>query len=106
MKKSNTKKGNVTTNITNISVENLITAEEDEPRNKTKKSCLERLKEIHAGFKILAVLLGIFITLSPFIPKIIDGTRVETSTTANTAATTTMKKVKLNSRSNCFQILF
>ena len=85
----------------NISVEN--TADEDETRNKKKKSCLERLKEIHVAFKILAVLLGIFITLSPFIPKIIDGTRVETSTTANTTITTatkmptatmTMKKVK------------
>jgi hypothetical protein len=60
------------------------------------------LKEIHVAFKILAVLLGIIITLSPFIPKIIDGTRVETSTTASTTITTatkttttmTMKKVK------------
>jgi hypothetical protein len=82
--------GNVTNNITyHISVENLITAEEDETRNKKKKSCLERLKEIHVAFKILAVLLGIFITLSPFIPKIINGTGVETSTTANMTITTT-----------------
>ena len=92
--------GNVTSNVINynISVENLITAEEDETRNKKKKSCLEKLKEIHVAFKILAVLLGIVITLSPFIPKIIDGTGVETSTTANmtitTATTMTMKKVK------------
>jgi hypothetical protein len=83
--------GNVTNNITyqHVSVENLITAEEDETRNKKKKSCLERLKEIHVVFKILAALLAIFIALSPFIPKIIDGTGVETSTTANTTITTT-----------------
>jgi hypothetical protein len=94
--------GNVTNNITyqHVSVENLITAEEDETRNKKKKSCLERLKEIHVVFKILAALLAIFIALAPFIPKIIDGTGVETSTTANTTATKmptttmTMKKVK------------
>ena len=98
--------GNVACNVTsnvinyNISVENLITAEEDETRNKKKKSCLERLKEIHVVFKILAALLAIFIALAPFIPKIIDGTGVETSTTANTTATKmptttmTMKKVK------------
>ena len=56
----------------NISVENLITAqEEDEKRNKEKKSCLERMKEVHIGLKILAVLIGIAITLSPFIPTII-----------------------------------
>jgi hypothetical protein len=94
--------GNVTNNITyqHVSVENLITAEEDETRNKKKKSCLERLKEIHVVFKILAALLAIFIALFPFIPKIIDGTGVETSTTAIATATKmptttmTMKKVK------------
>ena len=75
--------GNVAGNVT------LITAEEDETRNKKKKSCLERLKEIHVAYKILAVLLGIFIALSPFIPMIIDRTRVETSTTAITTITTT-----------------
>ena len=36
--------GNVINNY-NISVENLITAQEDETRNKKKKSCLERLKD-------------------------------------------------------------
>ena len=90
--------GNVNTGnvIYNISIENLIAAdsEEDETRKSKKKSCLERLKEIHVSFKILAVLLGIIITLSPFIPKIIDGTRVENSTTANTTIPTTTK-VKL-----------
>ena len=56
----------------NISIENLITAqEEDEKRNEKKKSCLERMKEVHIGLKILAVLIGIAITLSPFIPTMI-----------------------------------
>ena len=63
----------------NISIENLtqITAlEEDEAHKKKKKSCLERMKEIHMGFKILAVLIGLILTLSPFIPKIIAGNNV------------------------------
>ena len=70
----------ITGNVTYISIENLITAEEDETRDKKKKSCLERLKEIHMSFKILAVLIGIIITLSPFIPKIVDGIQKTTST--------------------------
>ena len=37
----------------------------------TKSSCLDKLKKIHVSLKILAVLIGIFITVSPFFPKII-----------------------------------
>ena len=93
--------GNVNTgNVTyNISIENLITAdsEEDETRKSKKKSCLERLKEIHVGFKILAVLIGIVITLSPFIPKIVAGTLESTGrdeTGITTETTSTPAKVK------------
>ncbi|CBY15368.1 unnamed protein product [Oikopleura dioica] len=47
--------------------------------DKGRTSCLDKLKGIHVMFKIIAVLVGIIITLSPFIPKIVAG--IETTET-------------------------
>ena len=44
-------------------------------------SCLDKLKGIHVMFKIIAVLIGLIITLSPFIPKIVAGINATETTT-------------------------
>ncbi|CBY14786.1 unnamed protein product [Oikopleura dioica] len=51
----------------------------DEDTKRT--SCLDKLKGIHVMFKIMAVLIGIIITLSPFIPKIVAGIKTTETTT-------------------------
>ena len=50
-------------------------------KDKTRTSCLDKLKGIHVMFKIIAVLVGIIITLSPFIPKIVAGIKTTETTT-------------------------
>ncbi|CBY14470.1 unnamed protein product, partial [Oikopleura dioica] len=47
----------------------------------TRTSCLDKLKGIHVMFKIIAVLVGIIITLSPFIPKIVARIKTTETTT-------------------------
>ena len=49
--------------------------------DKTRTSCLDKLKGIHVIFKIIAVLVGIIITLSPFLPKIVAGINTTETTT-------------------------
>ena len=73
--------------------------------DKTRTSCLDKLKGIHVMFKIIAVLVGIIITLSPFIPKIVAGilttetttefSEVTTTTELSIATTTTTKMILL-----------
>ena len=41
--------------------------------DKTRTSCLDKLKGIHVMFKIIAVLAPLIIALSPVIPKIVAG---------------------------------
>ena len=49
--------------------------------DRTRTSCLDKLKGIHVMFKIIAVLIGLIITLSPFIPKIVAGINATETTT-------------------------
>ena len=49
--------------------------------DKKRTSCLDKLKGIHVIFKIIAVFIGIIITLSPFIPKIVAGIKTTETTT-------------------------
>jgi len=55
---------------------NNTVTEEDTKRT----SCLDKLKGIHVMFKIIAVLIGLIITLSPFIPKIVAGIKTTETT--------------------------
>jgi len=55
---------------------NNTVTEEDTKRT----SCLDKLKGIHVIFKIIAVLVGIIIALSPFIPKIVAGIKTTETT--------------------------
>ncbi|CBY43304.1 unnamed protein product, partial [Oikopleura dioica] len=64
---------------------NNTVTEEDTKRT----SCLDKLKGIHVMFKIIAVLVGIIITLSPFIPKIVAGIKTTETTTEFSKVTTT-----------------
>ena len=59
----------------------------DEDTRRT--SCLDKLKGIHVMFKIIAVLVGIIITLSPFIPKIVAGIKTTETTPEFSKVTTT-----------------
>ena len=62
--------------------------------DRTRTSCIDKLKGIHAVFKIIAVLIGIIITLSPFIPQIVA--RIKTTKTAtefSEVTTTTITEV-------------
>ncbi|CBY43358.1 unnamed protein product, partial [Oikopleura dioica] len=61
----------------------------------TRTSCLDKLKGIHVMFKIIAVLIGIIITLSPLIPKIVAGIKTtETTTEFSKVKTTTEISIK------------
>jgi len=52
--------------------------------DKRRTSCLDKLKGIHVMFKIIAVLVGIIITLSPFIVAGIKTTEISIATTTTT----------------------
>jgi len=56
--------------------------------------CIDKLKGIHAVFKIIAVLIGIIITLSPFIPQIVAGIKTtKTATEFSEVTTTTITEI-------------
>ena len=73
--------------LLNNNSNNTVTEED-----KRRTSCLDKLKGIHVMFKIIAVLVGIIITLSPFIVAGIKTT--ETTTEFSEVKTTTEISIK------------